>query len=364
MLVPSPAVAVAAGPDLAVPFPQGNPQGWVKVRLTNASPFNLVVKIGGQPINHLGAWTADTFDLADRTNQPVTARVLPLVGPAPPAGDSSIYPTWAQYGDTFPGAYPYSLTAQAIATAISGLVTTTSSFRSLGSFQLLANATQGNLAITGIQPTDRYLIVGTGTSGGNGIFITNTQGLQSNLFLPVNDVASFVHLANVPLTGLDTSLALVWQWLPGGTTGGSPPSYQVWASSAPIPQTPPTGFATASLTASGNVAFTFRGPVGMSSPFPACVRIHSVSIAVNGQAFADIYAGGATGESLYGIVAPASGASNNNPSRAFTPGLIIGNGVLQIGANDCSPANLRLVASGMAAGNSVTAKFDFDLLVN
>lgn len=118
----------------AITYPkQGqNPGLWTTARLTNASPFPVVIRLGGQYLDTLPAWTANVYPLVlpgqgqgvvSSSPPPLTYQcVTPANAPPAGSGDSTLYTDFGLYGDQFLGTYPQPLAGQAVAAAVSGSV--------------------------------------------------------------------------------------------------------------------------------------------------------------------------------------------------------------------------------------------------
>lgn len=214
MLTPGLAVPVTANPGV-VAYPSSGPsQQWTAVELANASPYVLKVYVGGQFAKQIQAWNVDVLPLlAGPTSvavpgQPITFQPVAPAGGAPTGGDSTLYPTFAMAGDLFTAVYPYSLTAQAITSAISSLNTQ----QEVGHFTVNAGTSTGptllaipsntvgigvfvSTTITGYQTTDELLVSGSVSGvgvlhvGGNPPAPTGTPAMTQGFYQGIVDPA-------------------------------------------------------------------------------------------------------------------------------------------------------------------------------
>jgi hypothetical protein len=171
MIVPGAPIPITANLSGQVPYPPSGPsQQWAQALLVNNSPYLLNIAVGGTTLHTLPAYTANVYPLTVGPaavvvpGQPLT---FTAVGPATGASTSgTLTPTFGQYGDTFPGTYPLSLTAQAIAAA--------------GATNLLTPAagltlTSASVPVTfPLNPTTRSLVFVTASLPGAAVSCTPT----------------------------------------------------------------------------------------------------------------------------------------------------------------------------------------------
>jgi hypothetical protein len=178
--------AGAAG-TLQYPTQGQNPGQWTLARLTNASPYPVVLRRAGQYLDTLPAWTANVFPLTDPLigKGAVGGAPLPMtyqtVTPAnlPPAnsGDSTLYADYGLYGDTFPGSYPQPLAGQAVASAISGAVQLQNFLIGQQTF-IASGGTQGPFTFT-IPANTHSVRIWNGQAGGTLNLVVN--GVQTGI---------------------------------------------------------------------------------------------------------------------------------------------------------------------------------------
>jgi hypothetical protein len=122
VIVPGAPITITANLAGQVPYPPSGPsQQWAQVLLVNSSPYLLNIAVGGTPLHLLPAYTANVYPLTvGPTSIVVPGQPLTFTASGPPTGaatSGTLTPSFGQYGDTFPGTYPLTLTAQAIAAA-------------------------------------------------------------------------------------------------------------------------------------------------------------------------------------------------------------------------------------------------------
>jgi hypothetical protein len=192
-----------------------NPGNWTICRLTNASPFPVMLRIGGIYLDTLPAWTANIYPLLEPgqgqgviTSSPdrfTYQCVTPANLPSSTGGDSTLYTDFGLYGDTFPGSYPQPLAGQAVAAALSGAV-------------LLENQAIGSWAFPGVGPSgaSHDFTIPTNSHSVK-IFVTAASLLTGTLTV-TGDQSGFKYLSSIQLSqnlsvaipfgdvGIDTSM--------------------------------------------------------------------------------------------------------------------------------------------------------------
>lgn len=165
------------------------------VLLTNSSPLGCSVNVNGL-VNNLPAWTANTFKLAEGAQVELT----PVAKIAGASTDNTLTVTWVLDNEAIPGSYPQSLTAQAVAAAIAGTVTTDTAESSLGTGLIANNAFTGFPSAGTVPPgfTDLLLIPGLGSVSGtitvNGVntglaYYTGPLSATRPLLVPYSSLA-------------------------------------------------------------------------------------------------------------------------------------------------------------------------------
>jgi hypothetical protein len=125
--VPGGVIPVSGAGVFNIPYP-ANASGsarWTQVKIENATAYGLTVYFDGSPVHSLPAGVADVFSLTRGPygpDSPPSAALTPVAPQLqvatvsePEWGDTpgTIRPSFAEYGDTFPGAYPLALPSQA-----------------------------------------------------------------------------------------------------------------------------------------------------------------------------------------------------------------------------------------------------------
>jgi hypothetical protein len=125
--VPGSVIQVAGPGTYPLPYPANSPGSarWTQIKIENATAYGLTLYFDGSPVHSIPAGVADVFSLTRGPygpDSPPTAGLTPLAPQLavttvsePEWGDTpgSIRPSFAEYGDTFPGVYPLSLPGQA-----------------------------------------------------------------------------------------------------------------------------------------------------------------------------------------------------------------------------------------------------------
>jgi hypothetical protein len=216
----------------------------------------------------------------------------------------------------------------------------------------LPSTITGTLDITGIKLTDPYLwIVVIGA--GNGIWISTVTGDQSGIVYPVNDVASAIHFAQVPLTGLDTSITIAWTSLKAALPTG--PVLAIFAAQIPVNQPTQTGFTIDNIAIATTVSLTWFTSLNLG--LPVAIRLTSAEISIHTAAATATALLQASGHSL--IVAGAPNAGDASVTCSFGK-LIIANGALTNTGDDFSAQNLAFVTT--AAATSLRCLTQFEVL--
>ena len=125
--VPGAVIAVAGPGTYPLPYPANSPGSarWTQLKIENATAYGLTVYFDGSPVHSVPAGVADVFSLTrgpygpDSPPSAALTPVAPQLAVAtvsePEWGDTpgTIRPSFAEYGDIFPGAYPLALPSQA-----------------------------------------------------------------------------------------------------------------------------------------------------------------------------------------------------------------------------------------------------------
>jgi hypothetical protein len=125
--VPGAVIAVGGPGTYPLPYPANAPGSarWTQLKLENATAYGLTVYFDGSPVHSVPAGVADVFSLTrgpygpDSPPSAALTPVAPQLAVAtvsePEWGDTpgTIRPSFAEYGDIFPGAYPLALPGQA-----------------------------------------------------------------------------------------------------------------------------------------------------------------------------------------------------------------------------------------------------------
>jgi hypothetical protein len=347
-----PVTVTAASFTVQNPSKNQNSQPAVAVQIANSSPWLITAQAGAQQFS-IQPFVATTIPVA-LSNDLSIAPQLNVYN----LGSGYVQAVWLQTQEQ-PPQPDGPLTAAATIAAITGTITTAGQLRSLGSFTTPNNVSSGNSDILGLLPTDRYLVV-IQTGGGNGIYINDGLGDQTNIAMPVFDVASTLHAANVPLNTVDTGITLQWTSLgvAGSQTGST---FRVFASSSPLTVPLSTGFAVANTAAAvGSQVFTWVYNAQGAGNAPGAIRLRSATLAAHLPTAAttvDLKMN-AGGQALMTISAPAT--TDTSGDRTFG-GLLICQGALVDALNhDSNPA--QLVLSATSASTFTRAEIDYDVL--
>lgn len=154
MSLTTPPQAIAPGPGVPIDTPTDTP--WAALVLANLSPYLLEVQAGGQ-VAWLNPWT-ETIYRSSPTHAPVVVTAQGA-GTTPPAGSSSqIQATWYAPGENPEGAWPVSLTANALAAELTGISVVVPPPPGLLSGPVTSIATRTSMTVP-ITPETRTLIV-------------------------------------------------------------------------------------------------------------------------------------------------------------------------------------------------------------
>jgi hypothetical protein len=231
-IVPGPPLAITGPGVYSVPYPgggtqpQGSPGQWTTMKLENASPYGLTVAYSGTPVFSLPAGTADVFPLSLGPSGPGAPPTSPVTAPAPSitatvaigaqtaqVTTGTLRPSFGQFGDVFPGVYPVSLTAQAIAASTqSAVIASIPAGSTSQTIQLPGWVTSVELLSNAFPP---------------GAFIV--QGATSGIFYFANAAAVVVSPLSFDVaSGVDKQLIIQWTGAAGSpiyVIGLSAPAY-------------------------------------------------------------------------------------------------------------------------------------------
>jgi hypothetical protein len=339
--IPAGPFTLALNQQVRIDAPDVHVQGII---LENHSPFACAVETIGLQ-KWLPPFNEDFFEITGADSAIIIPKFSLTAGTA-----NTLLASWLQPGDAIPTGLPQTLVADAVAAAVQGLITTTSSLRDLGSINLPNGTSQSNFNIGGIQPTDRYIILYN--TGGTGIFCTKSTGLQSNVVTPINDVSSFIRPAHIPLTGLDTSINVIFFSLP---TVSNNPVVRAFGSSAPVPVKDLVGIASVDQNTAGHSFFTwfFNGTIGA----PTAIRLRSATMLLHNPSAAtnlDLRLAGVSP-----IIASLTALTGADVEETRTFGnLLICNGSVLATAGDPSVLQLGLTNAATLG----RCQIDYDLL--
>ena len=201
----------AAG-TITYPTQGTNPGKWTLCRLTNASAFPVLLRLGGIYLDTLPAWTANVYPLLQAgdaqgivSGSPPTLSYVCITPANPPptgVGDSTLYTDFGLFGDTFPGSYPQPLAGQAIASAVSGAVAL--SVFNIGQLAYVISPpnTSGTFTIPANTHTIRIFSTESGVSTTWSLFAV---GVQSGISYPVifaqSNIGQNNAIATIPFGG-------------------------------------------------------------------------------------------------------------------------------------------------------------------
>lgn len=125
MSVTTPAVQLTTTQGAQLPPPQSGSGTLAAVVIANLSPYVLTLTIGPNQV-YLQPWTENLYSLGTANSVPVGVSAASPPGTTVPAGSSAqVTATWYQPQEIPQGAWPVSLTANAIAAAIAAAVQAT-----------------------------------------------------------------------------------------------------------------------------------------------------------------------------------------------------------------------------------------------
>lgn len=151
----TPTQTLTLGGQVSVRYPASGQYG--NVVLSNLSPYLCQVVVSGD-LFWLAPWTAQVYNLQHNTQNPVTVTPSLVPGTTVPAGAAAtLTGTWYDDGEPIQGTYPLSLTANAIAAAIAGVVQTVTPASLLTNGTLPVTAPGATQSVNLITPSSNAL---------------------------------------------------------------------------------------------------------------------------------------------------------------------------------------------------------------